>query len=110
VPGGGYVPPAPMGYMPGAMGYAGPRTDGMAIASLICGIVGIVCFVFCFGVVLGPVAAILGYISRQRIASSGGTLSGGGLALAGLILGVVAFAISVIWFFYWISTFHTTSR
>jgi len=98
-----------MGYMPGAMAYARPRTDGLAIASLICGIVGIVCFVICLGVVLGPVAAIMGYISRQRIVSSGGTLAGGGLALAGLILGVVAFAVSVIWFFYFISSYHSTS-
>jgi len=98
-----------MGYMPGAMAYARPRTDGLAIASLICGIVGIVCFVICLGVILGPVAAIMGYISRQRIASSSGTLAGGGLALAGLILGVVAFAVSVIWFFYFISSYHATS-
>ncbi len=88
---GGYVPPAPMGYTPGAMAYAGVRTDGLAVASLILGIVGIVC---CLGVVLGPVAAIMGFISRQRVASSGGTLGGGGLALAGLILGVVAFFLS----------------
>jgi hypothetical protein len=81
----------------------------MAIASLICGIVGIVCFVICLGVILGPVAAILGYISRQRVASSGGTLAGGGLALAGLILGVFAFAISVLWFFFLITSYHTTS-
>ena len=102
MPGGGYVPPAPMGYMPGAMAYSGPRTDGLAIASLICGIVGIACFFICLGVVLGPVAAIMGFISRQRIASSGGTLAGGGLAMAGLILGVVGFAVSVIWFFYFV--------
>jgi len=55
------------------------------------------------------VAAILGYISRQRVASSGGTLAGGGLALAGLILGVFAFAISVLWFFFFISSYYTTS-
>lgn len=103
------MPPAPMGYVPGAMAYAGPRTDGLAIASLICGIVGIVCFVICLGVVLGPVAAIMGFISRQRIASSGGTLGGGGLALAGLILGVVAFVVSVIWFFYFIFVNHGTT-
>src|SRR5258707_13309811 len=84
---GGYVPPAPMGYTPGAMAYAGVRTDGLAVASLVLGIVGIVC---CLGVVLGPVAAIMGFISRQRVASSGGTLGGGGLPLAGLILGLVA--------------------
>jgi hypothetical protein len=91
-----------MGYVPGATAYAGRRTDGLAIASLICGIVGIVCFFLCLGVILGPAAAIMGFISRQRIASSGGTLGGGGLALAGLILGIVGFAASVIWFFVYI--------
>lgn len=52
--------------------------------------------------ILGPAAAIMGFISRQRIASSGGTLGGGGLALAGLILGIVGFIASVIWFFVYI--------
>jgi hypothetical protein len=80
------------------MAYAGPRTDGLAIASLICGIVGIVGFFICLGVILGPAAAIMGFVSRQRIASSGGMLAGGGKALAGLILGVVGFVVSVTWF------------
>ena len=94
---GGYVPPAPMGYTPGAMAYAGVRTDGLAVASLILGIVGIVC---CLGVVLGPVAAIMGFISRQRIQTSGGAVGGGTLALVGLILGIVGFVASVAWFFF----------
>ncbi|TMF43856.1 MAG: DUF4190 domain-containing protein [Chloroflexi bacterium] len=107
---GGYVPPAPMGYTPGAMAYAGTRTDGLAIGSLICGIVGIVCFFICLGIVLGPAAAIMGFISRQRIASSGGTLGGGGIALAGLILGVVAFFGSVAWILVFVlSSNHTTT-
>ena len=90
------------------MAYAGRRTDGLAIASLICGIVGIVCF--CLGVILGPTAAIMGFISRQRIVSSGGTLGGGGLAIAGLILGVVAFFGSVAWLLFFIlSSNHTTA-
>src|SRR5216683_2165837 len=106
----GYVPPAPMGYTPGAMAYAGVRTDGLAIGSLICGIVGIVCFFICLGIVLGPAAAIMGFISRQRIVSSGGTLGGGGLAIAGLILGVVAFFGSVAWLLIFIlSSNHTTA-
>jgi len=97
--GGGFVPPPPVAYTPGAMAYAGTRNDGLAIASLISGIVGIACFFICLGVVLGPAAAIMGFISRQRIAASGGTLGGGGMALAGLILGIVAFIVSVGWFF-----------
>jgi hypothetical protein len=96
--------------MPGAAAYAGRRTDGLAIASLICGIVGVVCFFLCLGVILGPAAAIMGFISRQRIASSAGTLAGGGLALAGLVLGIVGFVVSVIWFFTYIFVIaHTGS-
>ena len=99
-----------MGYMPGAMGYAQPRTDGLAIASLILGIVSVVCFLLCLGIVAGPVAAIMGFVSRQRIASSGGMLGGGGMALAGLILGVVGFVVSVITFFvYILSGNHPTT-
>jgi hypothetical protein len=45
----------------------------------------------------------MGFISRQRIASSGGALGGGALALVGLILGIVGFVASVGWFFLAIS-------
>jgi hypothetical protein len=108
VPGGGYVPPAPMGYAPG-VAYASPRNDGLAIASLICGIVGLVCFFLCLGVILGPTAAIMGFVSRQRIAASNGTLGGGSLALAGLILGVVGFVASVLWFLLFVIGNRTTT-
>jgi hypothetical protein len=97
-----------MGYVPGQMAYAGVRTDGLAIASLICGIVGVVCFFICLGALLGPIAAIMGFISRQRVASSGGTLGGGGLATAGLILGIVGFVASVVWFLFVVLGNHTT--
>jgi hypothetical protein len=82
--------------VPGAAGYATPRTDGLAIASLIIGILALVCSVGCLGVVLGPTAAIMGYISRQRISSSGGAVGGGTLALVGLILGIVGFVVSLL--------------
>src|SRR6267378_3199181 len=100
-PRGGYNPPPPPGmYMPPGAGYAGQRTDGLAIAALVIGIVSIVCSIVCLGIVLGPTAAIMGFISRQRVATSGGTIGGGSLALVGLILGVVGFVASVGWFFY----------
>ena len=82
------MPPAGGGY-PMAAGYASPRTDGMATASLILGILGVIC---CG--ILAPVAAILGFVSRNRIAQSGGALGGGGLAMAGLILGIIG---TVLW-------------
>ncbi|MDQ6879913.1 MAG: DUF4190 domain-containing protein [Candidatus Dormibacteraeota bacterium] len=84
-------------------GYAAARTDGLAIASLIAGILSIVCFwPFCLGLLLGPTAAIMGFISRQRIAASGGSVGGGGLALVGLVLGIVGFIASAGWAIGWI--------
>jgi len=61
-----------------------PRTNGLAIASLCCAIGGVVLF----GVpsILG---AIFGFVSRSQIRKSNGAEKGGGLALAGIIIGFV---------------------
>ena len=85
--------------MPAGAGYAARRTDGLAIAALVIGIISVVCSFGCLGIVLGPTAAIMGFIARQRVATSGGALGGGTLAIVGLILGVIGFVLSVIWFF-----------
>src|SRR4051794_27771267 len=71
--GGGWAPPAT------------PKTDPLAIWSLVVGVVGLVVF----GIVLGVVALVMSYIARRRIAESVNTLKGNGLATAGLILGVL---------------------
>lgn len=97
------MPPPPSGYgSPYTGGYASQRTDGLAVASLIIGIVSIVCSIACLGIILGPTAAIMGFISRQRIATSGGSLGGGTLAIVGLILGIIGFVAGVGAFFFWI--------
>jgi len=72
----------------------------------------LVCFwPLCLGIILGPAAAIMGFISRQRIAASAGTVGGGGLALAGLILGIVGFIASAAWaIFTIILATHSTSN
>jgi uncharacterized protein DUF4190 len=69
------------------------EVDGLAIASLVLGIASIVVFPF---FLLGPLAMYLGHRADQRIRSSGGTLGGSGLALAGRILGAVAFTIGLL--------------
>jgi hypothetical protein len=54
----------------------------------------------------------MGFISRQRIATSGGALGGGALAIVGLILGIIGFVLGVGAFFFWIyasSISNTTS-
>lgn len=74
--------PAP-GPLPPPGQYSAPRrTNGFAVASLVLGIVG--CFV------VTPVLAIVfGVIARKRIAASGGTQDGKGLATAGIVLGAL---------------------
>ncbi|MFE0961858.1 MULTISPECIES: DUF4190 domain-containing protein [Streptomyces] len=60
---------------------SGSRTNGLAIASLCCGVVGL----FILNIVLGPLAIIFGAIARRQAGVKGGA----GMAKAGMILGVV---------------------
>ena len=69
-----------------------PRNNGLCIASLVLGIVGIV--VCCLGI-LSALAIIFGFVGRSQVKNSGGTQSGQGLALAGIILGVVGIGIFI---------------
>jgi hypothetical protein len=57
------------------------------------------------GLLLGPAAAIMGFISRRRVAASRGALRGGDVALAGLILGIVGFiaGIAILVLAFWIA-------
>jgi len=68
------------------------KTNGLAITSMICGIVGVV--VCCLWFLAGPAAVITGFIARGQIAKGQG--KGSGMAMTGLILGFVAIAIGVI--------------
>ncbi len=64
--------------------------SGKAIASFVCGLIG----VFVLGVVLGAAALVLGYLGKRDTDATPG-LGGRGLAIAGLVLG----GIDVIFFF-----------
>lgn len=70
-----------------------PKTPGIAITSLVLAIVSFICF-------LGPIAAIpaviCGHIAVNRIKKSQGALGGSGLGLAGLIVGYINIASSLI--------------
>jgi len=68
--------------------YEEEKTHGLAIASLVCGIVGLVFA----GFVLGVLAIVFGAISMKKIRKSGGFFKGRGMAIAGLVLGIVALA------------------
>lgn len=93
--GGGYPPPP----MPYGDYYPGPPTvmrNGLGIAALITGILGLFgsCSVV-FGVLLGIVAIIFGLVGRGRVKR--GEANNGGMATAGIILGVLAIVVSIAW-------------
>ena len=102
----GYPPPPPAGYPPAPPGYPPPPpgyyphayypgsygpphrgTNGMAIASMVLGIL----WLYWIGSVL---ALIFGYVARSQIKRSG--QGGGGMAIAGIVLGWVGIAVLVI--------------
>ena len=83
----GAPPVAPYGY--GA--YAAPRTNGLAVASMILSIVGFIWVLPLIGSVAG---AIMGHIALGQIRRTGE--SGRGMALAGVIVGWAGAALLVI--------------
>lgn len=87
------VPPPPPPSAPQPPTYAPAlRTSGMAIASLVMGVVG-----WTVLPLIGSILAIIfGYAARKEIRQRPGELSGEGMALAGLVLGWLMVGISVL--------------
>lgn len=82
------------------------RTSGLAIASMVCGILSLVFFwVPLFGFLLGIIAIIFGAVAIRQIGREP-NLGGRGMAIAGLvcgIVGVVGWVIFIAWIgiFFW---------
>lgn len=76
-----------------------PVTNGLAIASLVCGILSVVFFCVCGGLFLGIPAVICGHLSLNQLNTPGNLQQGRGMAIAGLIcgyLGIALFAIMIL--------------
>ena len=91
VPGLNAGAPFPTPTMPppyaGGMPYA-PQTSGLAVASMILGILGL----FALGLTSLP-AVICGHVSLSQIKRSAGRLGGQGMAIAGLVTGYLSMAL-----------------
>ena len=66
------------------------KTSGMAVASMVCGIIGL----FLFGIILGPLAIIFGCVAKGRISEKPLELQGNCQATAGIVCGILA---TVVW-------------
>ena len=84
------------GYNSGASGPT-PKPSGLAIASMILGILSVVlCFAAFLSLIMGVLAAIFGHVSRGQILRSNGQITGGGMALTGIITGYVGICASLL--------------
>ena len=83
----------PQAYGPPGYGVPVAPNNGLAIASMICGIAGLA--MCTAGLLLGIPALVMGYIARRQIDESQGAQQGEGMAKAGIITGWIACGISL---------------
>jgi prepilin-type processing-associated H-X9-DG protein len=74
-----------MTFSPAAPPVAAPKTSGLAIASLICAILG------CTAIV----GLILGFVALSKIKKSGGQMTGRGLAIAAIVISALMLLVFV---------------
>ena len=84
----GWQPPPPAAF-PGAA-----KQQGLAIGSLVCGILSIVC---CLGLFTGIPAVVLGVIAMNKEKADPATYGGKGMAMAGAITGGLGILLSLGW-------------
>ncbi len=64
-----------------------PKADAGAAWSVVIGAIAVITVLL--SPVLGPIALAQGLAAKKRIAASGGTIGGAGLAQAGYVLGII---------------------
>lgn len=111
----GYGPPPQPGY--GAAPGYGPQpygappgggSNGLAIGALVVGIIGLITvWVPFLGIVLGLVALVLGIVGRKKANETG---VGGGMAIAGLIMGVLAILGGILWIVFVAALFNAADQ
>jgi hypothetical protein len=86
---------------PQVIGAAQPpedRASGMAISSMVVGIIGILCsWVIFFSIPLGVAALVLGILEFKKIKDGAASEKGRGMAIAGIILGGLTLAGAIIY-------------
>jgi hypothetical protein len=78
------------GAFPG--GAMAPPTSGLAIASMVCGILGLVTCLLLPGI---P-AVICGHMALSQMAAPGARIGGRGMAIAGLVMGYIAVILGLV--------------
>jgi Domain of unknown function (DUF4190) len=79
-----------------------PPSQGLALASMIVAIAGIVLGGFCFGPLPGLVAVVLGLVALSQIKRSPDQVGGKPFAIAGVIIGAISMAFYLLLFLWFI--------
>ncbi len=85
----------------------GPTNNGLAVASLVCGLVGFfTCFIWCLSIPLAIAAIVTGHLASSKIKGDPARYSGKGLARTGLITGYLALVFTIVFIAVatWLST------
>jgi hypothetical protein len=88
-PGSQLPPPSFTAYSPYGAPVGPTSTNGLAIASMVLGIL----WLYWIGSIL---ALVFGYVAKGQIDRSGGRQTGRGMAIAGIVLGWIGVAVAVI--------------
>jgi hypothetical protein len=87
---------APRPYRPMGGGYAVQKPCGMATASLVLGLISLLC-----GGIVAILAVVFGAVALSQIGKNP-NLTGKGSATAGIILGIVGFIVGIIATIFWV--------
>ena len=96
VPASPYAPPETNPAVVAASYTGAPATSGLAIASLVFGILALVSSCIYVGIIFGIPAVICGHMAMKKIAELQNPVGGKGLALAGLICGYIGSLLSLV--------------
>jgi len=99
-------PAQPAAASPAAAAVGAPKT-GLALASLICGLVALVsCVIWCLSLPLAIAAVVMGHIALAKAKADPANFGGAGMAKGGLITGYlsVVAAIVVVAFSFWLAS------
>jgi len=72
-----------------------PKSSTLAIWSLVLGILALVFLLVCIGPLFAIPGVICGHMALSRIKRSSGMLTGGGMAVGGLVTGYISIALGV---------------
>lgn len=86
-------------------GATGGQDQTLAIVSLVCGILGLVCC----GLITGIPAIITGYMAKNNADSNPNQYGGRGLAVAGMIMGGISILFSILGIIYYIILIATAA-